>query len=158
MSGMSKMVMDLVTSHGARARTTEKDAAERDVGDWEPSSDALAPLDDNTTSGSASGRERRDSFQARQLVDPMGYALESAATRSTLSSSSSSSTSTSASKRRRSRRGSTPGPVLPQEMMVLVEAYMQRIAQRKRVEQEAQNQKKDRERAGRRRIASCLVQ
>lgn len=156
MSGMSKMVMDLVTSHGARARTTERDASERDVGDWQPSSDALVPLDDNTTSGSASGRDRRYSFQARQLVDPMGYDLESAATRSTLSSSSS--TSTSASKRRRSKRGSTPGPVLPQEMMVLVEAYMQRIAQRKRVEQEAQNQKKDRERAGRRRIASCLVQ
>ncbi|ELR20947.1 MORN repeatcontaining protein [Acanthamoeba castellanii str. Neff] len=156
-SGMSKMVMDLVTSHGARSKSTEKDASERDAGDWEPSSDALAQLDDNTTSGSASGKERRASFQARQLVDP-GYALESAATRSMLSSSSSSSTSTSASKRRRSKRGSTPGPVLPQEMMVLVEAYMQRIAQRKRVEQESQNQKKDRERAGRRRIASCLVQ
>jgi hypothetical protein len=158
--GVSKMMMDLVTmhhSHGGRSKGKEK-APEHEVTEWMPR-DTLVPLDDNTNSGSASGKERRDSVDRTAALQ--GSTQETATTTTTkaLSSSSSSSTTTaSSSKRRKSKRVSVPGPVLPQEMMVLVEAYMQRIAQRKRVEQESQNQKKEREKAGRRRIASCVLQ
>jgi len=58
----------------------------------------------------------------------------------------------------RIRRRSPKGPSLPEEMMQLVEAYTKRIAQRKRIEQESQNQKKNSERSGRRRITSCSIQ
>jgi hypothetical protein len=152
-SGVGKMLMDLVSMHHLHSHTAgSRKGKERDLMDWKPSESILAPLAqrDDGDSGSSRAQERVEEAEdirgstADKPSDARDYDPKC------------SSSSSSSSRRRRSSRA--PGPMLPQEMMVLVEAYMQRIEQRKRIEQESQNQKKERERAGRRRIASCLVQ